>query len=103
VEVGNLAADPGLGRAVVATMTLVLYQLGFRHVLFAATGVLRASFGRLGLAPVLLANADASRLRDTRSNWGSYYEHRPQVLCGDLSAGLQLLLRRPELLERSCT
>lgn len=94
VEVGNLAAEPGLGRAVVTTMTEVLYGMGFRQVLFAATGLLRASFGRLGLAPVCLATADPQRLRDTRSDWGSYYAHRPQVLCGDLEAGLALLGRR---------
>jgi hypothetical protein len=99
VEVGNLAADPGLGRSVVATMTRVLHELGFRHVLFAATGVLRASFGRLGLAPVLLASADPQRLQNSASQWGSYYDHRPQVLCGDLSAGLALLVRQPGLVK----
>lgn len=91
VEVGNLAADPGLGRAVVLCMTRFLAEQGFRHVLFAATGTLRASFGRLGLSPVALAPARAERLRDQRSDWGSYYRTQPVVLCGDLGDGLKLL------------
>lgn len=91
VEVGNLAAEPGLGRAVVLSMTRFLAAHGYRQVLFAATGMLRSSFGRLGLTPVALAPARAERLRDQRSNWGSYYQTQPVVLCGDLEDGMRLL------------
>lgn len=92
VEVGNFAArTPGDARALIVNLTGVLHRAGLRWVLFAATRQLRNAFARLQLRPIVLANADASRLRGDASDWGSYYASRPQVVYGDIAAGQAFL------------
>lgn len=88
VEVGNFAArTPGDARALIVNLTGVLHRAGLRWVLFAATRQLRNAFSRLQLQPIVLAEADASRLPGGAGDWGSYYASRPQVVCGDIAAG----------------
>lgn len=92
VEVGNFAArTPGDARALIINLTGVLHRAGLRWVLFAATRQLRNAFARLQLCPIVLADADASRLQGDASDWGSYYASRPQVVYGDIAAGQAFL------------
>jgi hypothetical protein len=88
VEVGNLAlSDPGQGRWVIAASTAFLAAAGYRWVLFTATRPLANAFRRLGLRPLMLADADPARLPDGGAAWGSYYHQAPAVYAGDILAG----------------
>lgn len=92
VEVGNLAlSDPGHARWVIAASTAFLAAAGYRWVLFTATRPLANSFRRLGLRPVLLADADPARLPDGGAAWGRYYSQAPAVYAGDILAGARKL------------
>jgi hypothetical protein len=94
VEVGNFAAlSPGDARELIVQLTGILHAAGSRWVLFAATRQLRNAFDRLHLGTVELAPARRERLRDDRTEWGSYYNSNPCVLFGDIAAG-QAFLRR---------
>jgi hypothetical protein len=90
VEVGNLAAvSAGAARALIPLLARYLRGLGYRWVVFTATRELRNSFGRLGLQPLLLANADPARLAGNGGSWGSYYQRDPQVMAGKIALGLR--------------
>jgi hypothetical protein len=88
VEVGNLAlAGPGEARWLIAAVTTFLHACGYRWVLFTAVRPLFNAFQRLGLNPIQLGPADASRLPDGGRDWGSYYDERPVVCVGDIQSG----------------
>lgn len=92
VEVGNLAAlRGGDARALIVHLAGTLHAAGLRWVLFTATRQLRNAFDRLHLDTVVLAEADRSRLQGDGTDWGRYYEVRPQVLFGDLAAAQAFL------------
>lgn len=103
VEVGNLALiGPAQARWVIAAVTLFLHTAGYRWVLFTAVRPLINAFGRLGLNPIMLAQADPGRLADDGQHWGSYYATNPSVCVGDIAAGYRKLvgsatLRQPLL------
>ena len=88
-EVGNLAAPPGMGRALIPSLGRYLHEQGFRWVVFTATRELRNAFRRLRLEPLLLAPASPSRLPDAGATWGSYYAHGPSVMGGLIAACLR--------------
>lgn len=88
VEVGNLAGrSVGAARALIVRMTHYLYQQGYTWVSFTATRALLNSFTRLALVPSVLAEADPARLESGRSDWGSYYDSKPQVMFGNIGSG----------------
>jgi hypothetical protein len=92
VEVGNLAlSGAGEARWVIAAVTQFLYELGYRWVLFTAVKPLFNAFQRLGLNPIQLAEADASRLPNRGQNWGQYYDSRPIVCVGNIESGYRKL------------
>lgn len=95
VEVGHLAASrAGAGRLVIALLGPHLAAQGFQWVVSTLTQELRHLFLRLGIAPVALGVADPELLGDDAARWGSYYDHRPVVLAGNLDVALQALARR---------
>ena len=89
-EVGNLAAAPGMGRALIPLLGRHLHAMGFRWVAFTATRELRNAFRRLALEPLILAPASPSRLPDGGAGWGSYYQHDPRVVGGPIAACLRV-------------
>lgn len=90
VEVGNLAAlHPGSARFLIRKMTEYLFKRHFRWVVFTATSELLNAFRRLEYAPIELAEAHRERLPMQGTNWGTYYETRPRVMCGDAVAAHQ--------------
>lgn len=94
VEVGNLAlAGPGEARWVIAAVTLYLYELGYRWVLFTAVRPLFNAFQRLGLNPIRLAEADPGLLADKGQSWGRYYDTSPMVCVGNIESGYRKLHR----------
>ncbi len=95
VEVGNLSAlSAGGARLLIIAVTWLLAARGLRWVAFTGTTSLANSFHRLGLEPIVLGRADAERLDDPDSNWGTYYELCPQVFAGDILHGHTELERR---------
>lgn len=89
-EVGNLAAAPGMGRALIPALGRHLHALGFRWVVSTATRELRNAFRRLQLEPLLLAPAAAARLPDNGAAWGTYYHHDPSVMGGPIAPCLRV-------------
>lgn len=87
-EVGNLAAAPGIVRSLIPAIGAYLHGLGYRWVVFTATRELHNAFRRLHLEPLVLAPAEASRLPDGGSAWGTYYAHAPRVMGGPIAACL---------------
>ena len=99
VEVGHFSGTfPGAVRAMIGLLTERLYREGFTWVSFTGTASLRNAFGRMGLAPLDLQAAEAERLpANERAAWGSYYEHAPHVLVGNITEGYSALIKRAEL------
>lgn len=98
VEVGHLAAGvPGEGRRLILMLGPHLAARGFRWVVGTLTEELRHLFMRLGIAPMALGIADPSVLGADAAGWGSYYDHRPIVLAGQIEEALARLARRRTL------
>jgi len=92
VEVGHLASSRnGAGRLLMPFLGAHLAEEGYEWVVSTATEELHQLFRRLGLAPLVLGTADPSVLGSDASDWGSYYDHRPQVLAGSIRAGMAKL------------
>jgi Thermostable hemolysin len=92
VEVGNLVAEPGGARAMIVMLTRYLHEAGFEWVVFTGVASLRAAFLRLGLRPFVLAPADPRRLSaEELAAWGRYFTARPQVMGGQVAAGIRTL------------
>ncbi|MDA8093777.1 MAG: thermostable hemolysin [Betaproteobacteria bacterium] len=101
-EVGNLAiVSPGQARLIIAASTAFMAAAGYRWVLFTAIRPLANAFARLGLRPMVLADADPRRLPDDGASWGTYYQASPKVYLGDIQAGYRKLcggsVRQPHL------
>lgn len=96
VEMGHLAADrAGEGRRLILLLAPLLAGQGFSWVVSTLTQELRLLFVRLGIAPIALAAADPAALDQSAGQWGSYYNHDPVVLAGDLQQAMrQLALRQ---------
>lgn len=85
VEIGQFAAlDAGAARGLIVQLTGLLHAAGIDWVLFVATAQLRNAFARLRLAPMQVCAAQAQRLGAHARDWGSYYQTRPQVMCGNV-------------------
>lgn len=92
VEVGNLSlSKSGGARMLIRLMTAHLHQCGRRWVVFTATKSLINSFNRMGLPTIRLADAELERVQDPEA-WGSYYNHSPTVVIGEISLGFQKLI-----------
>lgn len=101
VEIGNLAAVyPGAVRWMIVAMTVMLYEEGYEWVTFTGTAALRNGFNKLGLHPIEICPARAESLdAEERARWGSYYQHQPIVMFGNIRAGFQAMRANENLLE----
>ena len=94
VEVGHLAATrPGLGRLLICSLAPYLAQAGFEWVVSTMTQELRHLFVRMGIVPLALGPADPMHLGESFDKWGTYYEHAPVVLAGQISQATKRLSR----------
>jgi hypothetical protein len=91
VEIGHLAADrAGAGRRLMFLLGPHLARQGFKWGVFTLTQELRQMVSRLGIAPLALAKADPSVLtREEMALWGSYYQHEPVVVAGEMQQALR--------------
>lgn len=95
VEIGHLAADrAGAGRRLMFLLGPHLAQQRFRWVVCTLTRELRQMMVRLGITPLALGPADPARLGGDAAQWGSYYQHEPVVLAGELQPALRRLAGR---------
>jgi hypothetical protein len=94
VEVGHFSgAYPGAVRAMIGLLTQHLHRDGLEWVVFTGTTGLRNAFCRLGLCPIDIQAATADRLpAEARAAWGSYYDHSPRVLIGNIQEGYRAML-----------
>jgi hypothetical protein len=95
VEIGHLASlKSGRGIFLMSLLGVHLAAQDFRWVVGTATKELRRLFDRLGIAPLALGHADPKMLGENEAaHWGSYYDHRPEVLAGHLQRSLEHLER----------
>lgn len=93
VEIGNLAgASPGALRRLIPALTAYLHGEGVRWIAFTGSARLCGGFSRLGLPLEVVAPAQIERLPlAEREDWGSYYEHDPSVMLGDVVCGYRRL------------
>lgn len=97
-EIGNLAGrTPGSLRAMIPAVAALLNRNGVRWVGFTGTVRVCNGFRRLGLPLSIACPADIRRLPESeRAGWGSYYEHDPVVMLGDVSHGTRGVRRLVE-------
>lgn len=90
IEVGNLAGGSrGISRCFFAVLTAVLQEWGARWLACTGTADVLNVLHRLGLEPLSIADAAPERLPNGATGWGSYYEHQPMVMVGEIATGLQ--------------
>ncbi len=96
VEIGNLVATTrGASVALFVILASSLYRAGYEHMVFTASGQLRGQFRKLGFETVSLRDADPGSLsKNSRSEWGSYYDNGPEVLAGNLQDAMKVISGR---------
>lgn len=96
VEVGQFAGSgAGAFRTLILRLTERLHREGHRWVVFTGTTALRNAFARLGLVPRELGLAEPERLPAAeQGDWGSYYQHAPRVMFGDIREGFKAISAR---------
>ncbi|MDO6705064.1 thermostable hemolysin [Photobacterium sp. 1_MG-2023] len=95
IEFGQLASfSHHLSRLHFTKIAEHLVGQGYTWCIFTATGPLQAMMHRLGLTPVLLADATASRIHNAEQIWGTYYQRHPKIYAGHLATGLNILKQR---------
>lgn len=82
VEVGNFSViEPGMARYLIAAINDRLYHTSNQWAVFTTIPMLYNVFIKLGMRPEILGVADSNRLApEERLEWGSYYEHKPQIM-----------------------
>ncbi|MFQ5636183.1 MAG: thermostable hemolysin [Gammaproteobacteria bacterium] len=96
VEIGNLAATRhGATLLCLVLQIAVLQAAGFEWAVFAATGHVAELIDKLNFVTFGLGRADPARLGEDASRWGRYYDTRPTLRAGDLTATCAVLRRSP--------
>lgn len=89
VEIGSLAcrnAKAAIG--IVRALVPHLLNAGFSWVVFTGADTVMNVFRYLELSPRPLCPADARLLGDAQNDWGTYYDHNPQVMAGRIQDGV---------------
>lgn len=95
VEVGHLAATrAGEGRRLILMLGAHLAEREFQWVVSTLTHELRLLFLRIGVTPLTLGVANPNVLGAEAAQWGSYYQHSPLVLAGNLPQAMRRLATR---------
>lgn len=95
-EIGNLVAtEGGSSYLLFLVLTAMLEQAGFDWVVFTATPQVQRILAKLGLTVHSLCEADPARLtHSSPTEWGRYYNSRPQVVAGNVAEAMTVLLKR---------
>jgi hypothetical protein len=88
VEIGSLACrNARAAIEIVRSLVPYLLNAGYAWVVFTGADTVMNVFHYLGLAPQPLCRADALLLGESRHDWGTYYDHDPQVMAGRIRDG----------------
>jgi hypothetical protein len=88
VEIGGLACrDARAAVDIVGALIPYLLEAGFSWVVFTGADTVKSVFRRMRLAPMVLCRADPALLGPERDDWGTYYDHHPEVMAGRLRDG----------------
>lgn len=92
VEIGNLVtAEAGAGYLMFACLVPLLRAAGFRWVMCTATPQVERMLQKMGFEPLRICAADPDRLEEGATDWGRYYQTRPNVIAGDLRGTSQAI------------
>lgn len=82
VEVGNFSvSEPGMARYLIAAIFAQLHATSKQWAVFTAVPMVRNAFIKMDLCPLIICDADKSRLSaEEQAEWGSYYEQKPMVM-----------------------
>ena len=96
VEIGSLVAShAGSSQLVYLIMAAILHRAGFKWLIITATPQVQKAINRLGFELYPIGSADPSALSAKNlSDWGSYYESRPQIVAGNLAEAMDVLSGR---------
>jgi len=99
VEVGNLVST---SRHATLLLFLViasaLYEAGFREMVFCATAQVATILKTAGADLYPIVEADGSRMGDSLSEWGNYYDCNPIIMRLSI-VSIQELIQSSELLQ----
>jgi hypothetical protein len=81
VEIGNFAANHvRVGSLLFTLLAKVLLEAGYQWMVFTATNEVEKMINKLGCRQTILTDANASRVEQSSSDWGSYYDNNPKVI-----------------------
>ncbi len=82
VEIGNLAVErPSFTRLLMAALSAHLYSTDTEWIVFSALPVVRNAVAKTNHEMFVLADATLEKIApEDRADWGSYYDHHPQVI-----------------------
>lgn len=96
VEIGNLVSTwKGSSLLLFIVIGEVMERLGYHYVMFTGTREVKALLARLRYSPIVLVDADPSKLPDGGASWGSYYTNNPQVMFGDNRPAMAAARKNP--------
>ncbi|MFZ5530250.1 MAG: thermostable hemolysin [Pseudomonadota bacterium] len=97
VEIGNVAvANSGMARYLIAELVEYIHTTDIKWAVFTTIPALRNAANKMGLHLERLCKAAIGRLSpEARSEWGTYYDHAPEVMAVGRKWG-QRLLQLPE-------
>jgi hypothetical protein len=94
VELGGFAAiNRSSAFALMQYLAPALYELGYEKLVCTANAPIRKCLVKLGLNPVVLAEAASEKVIKGGDDWGNYYASNPRVLAGDIEAGMQAMCK----------
>lgn len=96
IEIGNLVSTwKGSSLLLFIVIGEVMERLGYHYVMFTGTREVKALLARLRYSPIVLADADPTRLPDGGASWGTYYSNNPQVMFGDNRPAMAAARKNP--------
>ena len=97
-EMGNLySQSPRFTLPLIMTVVMGLYLTDVRHLVFSATEKVRQLLSAMGFPMTYLAPASPECIGQSLSEWGSYYDHEPEVMVLDIEASIRVAYQRKEL------
>ncbi len=92
VEFGQLASfNKGFSLVHFFLIAEALVKRNYQWCIFTATDPLYAMMKRFGLPLQIIADADPNRIPNASEIWGTYYQHQPRIVAGNLIQGLARL------------
>lgn len=85
LEIGNLVSSwKGSSLLLFIFLSELIERLDYHWALFTATREVESLLARMHYKPIVLADALPTCLPDGGASWGSYYNHQPRVMFGDV-------------------